>query len=147
MITQVQNIEKELDRLESEHARMSELLHEHQCALVGLDLCVAEERLDQFLQLLKHHMHAEDTRVLPAYAELPKHNERATPDILRDEHTKIATAAENIVERAASLGRSGELKNDVLVLLESEMRFKTLLEHHTQREERWMLPALREGGA
>ena len=65
------------------------------------------------------------------------------PETIRDEHRQIEAALRRIEACTTELGREGGTREaSVLRLLEEQYRFKQLLKHHNDREDRSLYPLL-----
>jgi iron-sulfur cluster repair protein YtfE (RIC family) len=124
------------------HDRLNEMFYEHQEALLMLDLDLALERLDQFEMKLRDHMKHEEELLLPVYERAGK-IPGGPAVFFTGEHRRMLefltrfreTLSRLLIERA-------DLKRQIIALFDQEATFKSLVEHHDQRERNILYPAL-----
>ena len=128
--------------LAAAHVHLGEMFAAHQEALLRLDTLGALERLVDFTAELEAHMRVEEDVLLPFYAREPRER-RWAPEVFVGEHRRILRLLGRA--RSAVQGLAGDprsLRRAVLAVLEREWLVKRLIEHHIEREERVLYPAL-----
>ena len=128
--------------LEADHRVMELLLAGHQEALLGFELSSALAKLEEFARRLRQHIRAEEELLAAAESLKLDWPRGGTPEILRQEHGKIEEKLTELLGAMRGVSR-GSGRKVVLAILERGVRFKSLLEHHVQREEEIVLPALK----
>lgn len=124
------------------HDRLDELFLFHQEALFDDDLAGALARLDTYEEELQAHIRLEEELLLPIYRRaglIPGGRE----EFYTAEHERLtallARCRSRLLEVAASsVGR----RRGLISLFDLEATFKSLSEHHHQREENLFFPAL-----
>ena len=136
-------METSIQSLSAVHDRLGRLLEDHQLALIGGDLEGARRLLARFANGIRAHIRHEEDILLPVYEERVKVSRIGDPQTLRDEHQLIEAALRKIEARTTELHREGGTwEESVLCLLEEQYRFKQLLKHHNEREDRSLYPLL-----
>lgn len=105
-------------------------------------------------RLLREHAALEDTLVVPVFSTLDEFPRGATPDIVTNEHRKLAVhiaegfAALSDIEAAMSGGASQmDTRKTMVLALPRLQRVYGLLEHHTLREQDLMYPAINKNAS
>lgn len=120
------------------HEQLNELFLLHQEALLQGELANARVILASYEACHRVHMEFEDERLLPKYEEL------ATPGrwdatLYRKEHRKIEDLYTRIEQGLDWLNgqplQPGQMRRNIIQLLDREKSFKGLCEHHQEREE------------
>ena len=133
----------ELETLAAEHDLLKSMFQRHQEALVGMHFVNALGDLEDFSRRLRRHMRVEETVMLPAYQGL-NHTPRAgKAEFFQQEHIKIEQELEAVLQAMRTMTPGPSANKAVVSLLEREIRFKNLLEHHEIREEEFLFPRLR----
>ena len=136
-------MEASIQSLSEVHDRLGRLLEDHQLALIHGDLEGARRLLARFASGIRAHIRHEEDVLLPVYEERVKVTRVGDPETLRDEHRQIDRALRKIEARTTELDREGGTwAGSVLRLLEEQYRFKQLLQHHNDREDRSLYPLL-----
>jgi len=130
--------------LAQEHKAFAELLRRHQEALVSLLFVQALADLEEFSRRLRRHVQSEEQTLLPAYASLDRLPRRGDPRFFVEEHRKIEDQLSEILSMMRSMQPHAGAARAVVSLLEKEIRFRSLLEHHERREEQILFPRLLE---
>jgi hemerythrin-like domain-containing protein len=127
------------------HNRLADLFQDHQVALMDRDLERAGELLERFGKALKAHIRHEEDVLLPVYRERVSFGRLGNPEHLLDEHRQIQESLQRLEEEVKGL-RAGDagLARALIRVVEQEWRFKQLLEHHNEREDRTLYPCLDE---
>lgn len=126
------------------HRELGELFFRHQVSLLDYNFRTAFERLCEYESALLAHMRDEEELLLPLYAE------RATParggraDFFLLEHDKMRRLLAHFREQLPRLYEMPEPSRALIKLLDQETTYKHLVEHHDEREERHLYPALEE---
>jgi hemerythrin-like domain-containing protein len=138
-------VEAAIQSLSEVHDRLAELFEQHQLALLDRDLDRARLLLEEFGKGIRAHIRHEEDVLLPVYRERVPYGRLGHPDHLLDEHRQIQESLQVLEQRVAALspGDPG-LARTLLALVEDQWRFKQLLEHHNQREDRTLYPLLDE---
>ena len=124
------------------HREMEQLFAFHQEALVCGDLGLAGRYLALYRAALRLHIRQEDTLLLPRYGAFD--SRYPWPARVYDgEHRKLERQLKRCVTRFADLCRDPS-PGGLVGLLEAEKTLKHLSEHHHQREEESLFPALTE---
>ena len=133
----------EVEAVAAEHTLLKAMFQRHQEALVGMMFVHSLGDLEEFSRRLRRHIRIEDTVLLPAYSTL-NHTPRAgKAEFFLKEHRKIEQELDGILESMRHLTPGPTAGKAVLALLEREIRFKNMLEHHEIREEEFLFPKLR----
>lgn len=124
------------------HDRLNELFLSHQEALLSLDLPLARERLDRFERELLAHMRDEEELLLPVFQRAGRIL-GGPPEFFTGEHEKLRAFIERFRKTLAELdlSRTGH-KREIIELFDDQATFKSLLEHHDQREQSILYPTL-----
>ena len=131
--------------LQAAHRELERIFEEHQVALVERDLPAARRHLERFARELAAHMRVEDELLFPAYVELAPPVPGGGFELLDAEHRKLESLLGQLFERLAELERRPAIAaRDVIEVLDRELTFKHLLQHHDQRECNIVYPALDE---
>jgi hemerythrin-like domain-containing protein len=132
-----------IQSLSGVHDRLGQLLEDHQLALIHGDLEAARRLLARFANGIRAHIRHEEDVLLPVYEARAKVTRVGDPETLRDEHRQIDEALLQIEVHTTELHREGGTwEGSVLRLLEEQYRFKRLLKHHNDREDRSLYPLL-----
>ncbi len=127
------------------HQELNQLFFLHQEAVLIGELPRAIETLHQFTKAHKLHKTFEDDHLLTRLAELADPGDWP-PSLYRHEHNKIddmlSRVEESVVRISASSQTGTALRIEIIELLDREKSFKGVCEHHQEREEAGMLPAL-----
>jgi len=127
------------------HQELGQLFFAHQEAVLVGDLPRAIETLQQFTKVHDLHKSFEDKYLLPRLAELDDPGDWPA-SLYNHEHNKIGDLLTRLEEHLTKLSRQElagtELHAELIDLLDREKSFKGLCEHHQEREEKGMLPAL-----
>lgn len=127
------------------HRELERLFFVHQQAMLIGALPRAVETLRAFTTAHDLHKHFEDEYLLPRLAELDDPGDWPVK-IYHHEHDKIEAMLVRLDESVAALGTkapTGAALHVALIdLLDHEKSVKGLCEHHQEREEKGMLPAL-----
>jgi hypothetical protein len=127
------------------HEELGQLFFVHQESILVGDLPHAIETLEQFTQAHDLHKSFEDTHLLPKLAELDDPGDWPA-SLYNHEHNKIGALLIKLTNDIAQLNRQKlvgtALHVELIELLDREKSFKGLCEHHQEREEKGMLPAL-----
>lgn len=124
------------------HEHLSELFLQHQEALVKLDVETALDRLEVYRKELSAHMYVEEHLLLPVY-------ERAgvipggPPEFFIGEHERMSRFLDRFGNAIEELRYDRtDLLRKVIAVLDEEAAYKSLVEHHDQRERNLFFPAL-----
>lgn len=132
-----------LSTFQDDHRDLEELLLLHQEALVDRDPDLAGARLRRFRARLAWHARVEEELVVPAFEALGLHVRGGDPGYFRLEHAKLLELTDALVCELEPLTRAARCTSrDVLPLLGRGFRLQGVLEHHEQREDTLLYPAL-----
>ena len=127
------------------HRDLNTLFFVHQEAVLIGELSAAIDSLHRYAEA--HHLHKqfEDDHLLQRLADLDDPGDWPT-SLYRHEHSKIddtlKRVEENVVRLQARELSGTALRFGIIEILDREKSFKGLCEHHQEREEAGMLPAL-----
>jgi hemerythrin-like domain-containing protein len=125
------------------HRLLAQLLTMHQEALLIDDRVLALNVFELFVEALQRHLDVENNLLLPLHRSLVQEY-RWSPMVYEKEHDKLLQMAARIRRELAGLvaleGRPRRLA--VLELLDYQRSFKSVMEHHEEREEQALLPEL-----
>lgn len=141
--TQTSRLGDLLDILE-EHQQIDEALLRHQETLLGLEFTHALGALEELERRLSRHIRREEESLFGVYAGLGGFPQGAHPDVFREEHRRIERSLKDLLAGARGLTLGAGVRRAVILLLERETRFKTLLSGHAQREEQHLYARLKE---
>ena len=127
------------------HEELGQLFFAHQEAVLVGDLPRAIETLQRFTEFHDLHKNFEDEHLLPRLAELDDPGDWPA-SLYSHEHNKIADLLTQLEAHLIKLNTQKlagtALRAALIELLDREKSFKGLCEHHQEREEKGMLPAL-----
>jgi len=127
------------------HQQLGKLFFVHQEAIFLADLPRAIETLQRYTEAHDLHKRFEDEHLLTRLAELEDPGDWPA-SLYSHEHNKIndlLTQLEENLDRLNTRKLTGTaLRTELIELLDREKSFKGLCEHHQEREETGMLPAL-----
>lgn len=127
------------------HRELDQLFFVHQEAVLVGELPRAIEALHRFTEAHDLHKNFEDTHLLTRLAELDDPGDWKA-SLYSHEHNKIGDLLtgleEYLVQLSARELTGTALRAALIELLDREKSFKGLCEHHQEREEAGMLPAL-----
>ncbi len=121
--------------IEAQHRQLIELFQQHRLTLFAGELGKALQQLQNLRQVQAEHIALEETELLPqlgAEARWPAKTYLA-------EHRKLEVMLAGLMRELQGL--PGQTRDAALILslLEREMPFKHVLEHHFEREEKALL--------
>jgi hemerythrin-like domain-containing protein len=123
------------------HRGLAQLLRMHQEALLIGDLTLAGNVFDLFVEALNKHLDVENGILFPLHQTLVE-TSRWPLLVYEKEHDKLKQMVDRIRRDLLALpelhGRARRLA--VLEALEYQRTFKTVMEHHEEREEQALLP-------
>ncbi len=132
-----------LDDIMAEHLCFQEHLEQHQVHLVEGDREKAALAWERFRRAVLAHIHGEEEVVLPAYVAACTPERGGEPDIFRREHRRLRRMLIELSAWLAAWEGCVCPTTEVILLVEREKTLKDLLEHHDQREDRYLYGALR----
>jgi len=125
------------------HRALAQLLTMHQEALLIDDMMLALNVFDLFADALQRHLDVENNLLLPLHRTLVKEH-RWAQLVYEKEHDKLlqmtARIRRELVALADVRGRARRLA--LLEVLDYQRSFKSVMEHHEEREEQALLPEL-----
>ncbi len=127
------------------HRDLDQLFFVHQEAVLLGELARAIETLQQFTRAQNTHKDFEDIHLLTRLADLDNPGDWP-PSLYSHEHRKITTMLAGLEEDLVQLNKQAltgtALRSKLIEMLDREKSIKGLCEHHQEREEAGMLPAL-----
>lgn len=127
----------------AEHEEFLEALLAHQEALVRGDLDAARERIAGLQARLAEHIRLEEEQLLPVLEERGGWGRIGEPRYYREEHERIqAIVAELVAATSALDGSDSGVHREIALLIGREQAFRSLLEHHDDRERKGLFPDL-----
>jgi hemerythrin-like domain-containing protein len=124
------------------HAQLRRLLQEHQEALVTGDRYAARTTFERYARAMRAHLGAEDDLLLPRYRDLVPPAVGGGIDLFSAEHRKVELFLEAMEDDLLTCPDNPLPASQRVHWIEEQARFKHLLEHHHQREETVLFPAL-----
>jgi hemerythrin-like domain-containing protein len=121
--------------LSKHHSELDWLFNSHQRALLAKDLGLARAQLASFGNVLKRHIEVETASLLAITADRDAEIERQTVEVFQAEHDELKQQLAKLIRLSEELDRSGDLATSILLLLDEETGFKSLLRRHVSREE------------
>jgi hypothetical protein len=127
------------------HQELDELFLLHQEAVLLGSFDEAIQLLNCFKELHHLHMGFEDEKLIPKLDTLGTRG-RWPASLYTDEHAKVqqlmGTTGDNLLLLSKGQRSDNKLRRDIIAFLDKERTFKSLCEHHQEREEAGMLPEL-----
>ncbi len=124
------------------HEHLRDLFFQHQESLLQLDLRSALERLEVYRRELAAHMRVEEELLLPVYRRagaIPG----GPPEFFTGEHERMRQFLARIAESLKDMqGDRTNLARQVIRVFDEEAAYKSLNDHHDQRERNILFPAL-----
>ena len=125
------------------HDGFDESLLQHQEAMVRGDLESARDLIAELQSELHAHIRHEEERLLPLLEERGGWGRIGEPRYYREEHEKIRVTLTALVETTNGLDASAPgVHRDIALLIGREQSFRSLLEHHDERERKGLFPDL-----
>lgn len=127
------------------HRELDEALVSVVLALVAGDLDETERRWHGLRARLDAHAAVEEEAVMPRYRSLGDHPRGGGPELVEGDHRgldKNVAACERALERLRAV--EGDPRRAVVDELDTFLRVRRLLDHHTEREQRFVYPRLDE---
>lgn len=125
------------------HDDFLEVLLDHQAALVRGDLESARDLITGLGEDLEVHVRHEEQRLLPVLEERGGWSRIGEPRYYREEHAKILATVAGLVEATNALEHDDPaVHREIALLIGREQSFRSLLEHHDDRERRGLFPDL-----
>ena len=128
------------------HERMEEGLLQVLEALTELRVDEARERWMDVIRRMDAHADAEARLVIPLYDALGEAPRGGSAELMEADHLTLNKVQVAAKEALASLGQGPvALRRQMVLALPLVYRVRSVLEHHTAREQAHMYPALDEG--
>jgi hemerythrin-like domain-containing protein len=124
------------------HRELDERFFRHQVSLLDFNFRLALERLKIYESALLEHMRDEEEVLIPLYAERANPARGGAADFFLLEHEKMRRHLTHFREQLPRLVELPEPSRALLKLLDQETTYKHIVEHHDEREERHLYPAL-----
>lgn len=125
-----------------DHEELNTLFENHQRALLSKDIGRANSALIGFRRLLDEHIRLEEESILPLFVAKHAESPGATRQLFQAEHRKITEIADKLANETLKLSAAADLDRCVIDLMDQEALFKSLLSHHTLREQNGLFPKL-----
>ena len=126
------------------HRELDELFFRHQVSLLDCNFRTAFERLCEYESALLAHMRDEEELLLPLYSERATPGRGGRADFFLLEHEKMRRHLAHFREQLPRLYELPEPSRALIKLLDQETTYKHIVEHHDEREERHLYPALEQ---
>lgn len=110
-------------------------------AVMARDTARARALLDAFVARLSAHMQVEDSAVLPRYAAHAQDTGAGAPKHVASDHLILAKHLERCVAVLAALPDEPTVR-EAFLALDPLLKLHGTLEHHDEREERFVYPLL-----
>ncbi len=115
--------------------------------LTALEIEALVRDWSTFRASLEAHAALEEAEVLPRYSALGPFERGASPQLVHADHLilkKTLRAGDDALEklREAAVEQPDRLRSVMVTLLAPFLRLRGVLEHHTEREQRFVYPAL-----
>lgn len=133
-----------VETVEAEHRALERLLASHMEALIGFEFASALAALEEFARRLRRHFRLEEEELLPRASRLGGSSAAAQVKIILEEHGKLGGRLDEILSSLRGTRVDSVARSEVLDILKREFRFAAMLEHHVLREDRFLLPILRD---
>jgi hemerythrin-like domain-containing protein len=124
------------------HEDLALLFFEHQKALLDRDHLKAALFLSEYEKEIQHHTGLEEEWLLPVYEERSEIRPGGDVANFVGEHSKILMVLRRLQEKLKKMRNTKDDINELIGLLDDEARFKELIRHHDEREERFLFPEL-----
>lgn len=128
------------DALLDLHHEFAEDLLRHQEALVRGDLGAALAEIRGLAARIEAHIVHEETKILPVVERAGGWSRIGDPRFYREEHEKIRRTLAGLVAKTAALAPGAH--RAIALLVGEEQGFRTLLDHHDDRERKALYPDL-----
>ena len=125
------------------HEDFADLLLSHQASLVRGDLAQARLEIESLATQIDAHARHEETKILPVLERAGGWSRIGDPRFYREEHAKLRAMLADLVARTRALDAgSPQVHRTIARLIGDEQAFRSLLEHHDDRERRALYPDL-----
>jgi hypothetical protein len=124
------------------HRELEEMFYEHQRALLDFNFRAALERLRAYEAALVAHMRDEVELLLPLNAEPAEIERGGAKEFFLLEHEKMRRHVAHFRAELPKLVGMAEPSRALIKLLDQETTYKHIVEHHGEREEKFLYPAL-----
>ena len=128
--------------LSKTHDDLVLLFFEHQKALLDRDILRASVLLNRYEKEIQHHTGLEEEWLIPLYEERIKARPGGDASNFVGEHSKILMYLQRLKDKLVKIKNLKEMTHELINLLDDEARFKDLILHHDEREERFLFPEL-----
>ena len=111
--------------------------------ITALDETAAKAAWDRFVIALESHAQFEEATIFPRYAALGPHPRGQGIELFEADHTSLEKVVRGALEAIATIEAAHVDKRRVMITqLNALLRVRSILEHHTLREERFLYPTL-----
>lgn len=128
-------------RLLEVHEALDGLFAAHQEALLDRDLARAARLLREFTAAIREHIVLEEDVLLPIYARAER-MAGGDPQLYLAEHRKILQYLNRFQSLVDEMTQVTPEAHAIIEVLDEEVRFKDLMEHHDLRERNILYPVL-----
>ncbi|MCK6485617.1 MAG: hemerythrin domain-containing protein [Phycisphaerae bacterium] len=137
---------RSLEQLRDDHASEKQLFQRFLEALIDRRMTEALTALDAFAENVAEHITAEDDFWIPQFDRRFGMTRGFGATLLLSEHRLIEKLLRELHQQARAIctSESPAPAVDILLLIEAALRFRGVVDHHQEREERVMIPALAE---
>jgi len=112
-------------------------------ALTRLDLGAARSLFDELCRAMDEHLVEEERESHRHYALLDEHPRGANPELFEADHVSLSKVITTCRESFDALETDSDgLRRRVVLALPLFYRLRSVLEHHTLREQRFLYPRL-----
>jgi hemerythrin-like domain-containing protein len=125
----------QLHDIGAQHAHLLRLLQQERLALLAGEIAQARDLLTIMQALQETHIADEESRLLPRLPQTARWPAR----IYIAEHRKLVSMLADLCAALAPLAARVEDGATRITLLDAQMPFKHVLEHHFEREEKGLL--------
>ncbi len=127
-----------VETLRAQHRALDMLLRAHLDAVIALDFAAALARLAIWQHAFALHLHAEDTTLIPALADVAA--PRWVAHVYDAEHRHLEALVHDYTARfnaaiAALPNGAAQRRNVALAIIDSAHVLRHVIDHHHQREE------------
>lgn len=128
------------------HAQHDSLLLEVLKCITALDLTQAQVHWASFCEALEAHAALEEEVIFPLYADLGSRPRGAGLELFEADHTsfrKVINACHETLRELSAMQRgAADLRGEMVIRLKPFLRLRSVLEHHSLREQLHLYPSL-----
>jgi hemerythrin-like domain-containing protein len=124
------------------HENLTGLFFEHQKALLDGDIKKAKAYLRKYRLEIQDHAGLEEEWLIPLYEERAEIRPGGDVSNFIGEHSKILMFLNRLENNLNLLEEKEDYPKGLIALLDDEARYKELVRHHEEREERFLFAEL-----